>query len=668
MQDAVLTQALVSNTNGINVASASYSPNSKYTGMIEVVVLRSLELQRPKAPNPSVSELHPLAFQQPYSTDTLSSGGTGSSHPPEDDDMSDFDGIFDGASDSRKNHTALMPFGGDMTWDDDDGQNGRLQSSNKWAEDSSRKRGASNHAGSRSRAPSRSSSHTPANPAVQIIFNQPPVGAPTPGFPDEPPPWRRPTGSQADSWASRAPAHRNRTGHDQDAQSDNGWQTWIKGVEKQGPGHPRSDRDRPRSGNHQNSPQQSSSSSGGSKKTKNNSSGWGKTVDPSTGVQAQNMPGAWGADTKGKNDWSNNNEWNDHGEASSNRHTAQRDRPGNVDWNDNTPQASRGQKTAGDWDNNGTNANQPDTGWSSGNNQSNNQGNWDSTRQNSKPSDDWGGGTGGGEDYDNNGGNGNWDSGQNYDTNQADQDEGDWNGDHGNGQGNNEWGGTGGGEGANHQYGNNYNNNQAGFGNAWDNATTGAKEPQASSSNLNWNTFSSNQNHGYQDPAVNDAIPVTTGALDPDKRRNRRVSSGKGKTVKANLSQQASMNHAAQKMGWKPSNSIGGNGAGFARSEQQQPGHPGAWPEDRKNAPNTGSKPYHAVLNAVGNPTLPAMPPIPPIVEAPASAPPHAPAEMSHAIHRGNPALYQHKTASPRYMDTHDKPYASFVFKYRPKG
>ena len=41
---------------------------------------------------------------------------------------------------------------------------------------------------------------------------------------------------------------------------------------------------------------------------------------------------------------------------------------------------------------------------------------------------------------------------------------------------------------------------------------------------------------------------------------------------------------------------------------------------------------------------------------------------LSHQVHRGKPLLYAHKVASPSYMDSHEQPYATFVFHYRSKG
>ena len=41
---------------------------------------------------------------------------------------------------------------------------------------------------------------------------------------------------------------------------------------------------------------------------------------------------------------------------------------------------------------------------------------------------------------------------------------------------------------------------------------------------------------------------------------------------------------------------------------------------------------------------------------------------MTHQVRPGRPAAYTHKRNKPRYMDTHESPYAVFVFKYRAKG
>ena len=41
---------------------------------------------------------------------------------------------------------------------------------------------------------------------------------------------------------------------------------------------------------------------------------------------------------------------------------------------------------------------------------------------------------------------------------------------------------------------------------------------------------------------------------------------------------------------------------------------------------------------------------------------------MSHQVQVGKPAVYVHKTSRPKYMDTHDNPYAVFTFQYRSRA
>ena len=40
----------------------------------------------------------------------------------------------------------------------------------------------------------------------------------------------------------------------------------------------------------------------------------------------------------------------------------------------------------------------------------------------------------------------------------------------------------------------------------------------------------------------------------------------------------------------------------------------------------------------------------------------------THQVHVGQPIPYAHRKASPKYMDSHDDPYAVFVFNYRSRG
>ena len=41
---------------------------------------------------------------------------------------------------------------------------------------------------------------------------------------------------------------------------------------------------------------------------------------------------------------------------------------------------------------------------------------------------------------------------------------------------------------------------------------------------------------------------------------------------------------------------------------------------------------------------------------------------MSHQVQIGEPSPYMHKMSRPKYMDTHERPYAAFTFYYRSKG
>ena len=41
---------------------------------------------------------------------------------------------------------------------------------------------------------------------------------------------------------------------------------------------------------------------------------------------------------------------------------------------------------------------------------------------------------------------------------------------------------------------------------------------------------------------------------------------------------------------------------------------------------------------------------------------------MSHQVCLGQPAVYVHRKSTPNYMDSHENPYAVFVFKYRSRG
>ncbi|KAL8849883.1 MAG: hypothetical protein Q9221_005149 [Calogaya cf. arnoldii] len=585
----------------INRGSSHSVLKNEHMATIEVVVLRSIELQRPRAPVPSVSEVHPIIFNKPDTPKPLSSESAHSSSPDVDTVMSDFGGLFDGASDINERHAVSMPFGGDMAWDDDDQNRGQHFSAD-WTGGSQPQNAYNSHPGDRSHAPSRSSSIPAASPAVQIFVNQPAASAPAPWSAPETTQWRHAPGSVADSWAT--PAHDSQAGG----------------------------------------------------KSKN---------------RPPNAPGAWDAASKEKPPQSGGYGWSKSGGASANWNGQGSNQQDNSGWNTSTAQNTGGQTNNDGWSNNDANNNTQDTGWDSGNNGGNDQGNWDSNDQNNTPNDDWGNNNNAGDAYDNNGGNEGWDSGQNDQTNQDDNNQNDqaWNGNDGNGQGDSGWGNTG-------QGANNSNQQPNNSGDAWDNANAGAQETQGSNAN-NWNTSTSNQNGWGQNGGANDTFPATTGVSDPAKTKSRRASSG---VAKSNLSRRATMNSVAQKTGRKHLNSVHGNGGGFSQPGQQQSGLPGAWPDTSQHAagfgpfqsgPAAGIKPYHVIPNAAGNPRLPTISPISPISpisEVSAPAPPPKLVENPRHVQRGSPALYQHKIASPRYIDTHDKPYASFIFKYRPKA
>ncbi|KAL8670689.1 MAG: hypothetical protein Q9168_004793 [Polycauliona sp. 1 TL-2023] len=604
----------------INHGSSHSTSTNENMATIEVVVLRSIELQRPKAPGPSISELHPIVFQKPESPKPSSPGSGRSSSSGMDTEMSNLGGLFDGTSDIKERQDLQMhSFGGDMAWDDEDQHNRGQHFNTDWGAGSQHQNAQNHHHGraARSHAPSRSESIPAPSPAVQIFVNQPAAGStPAPWTAAEPSQWRRPPNSIADSWGAGTAAPRSQAG--------------------------------------------------------------GRRRDGSTNGQNQNGAGAWdAAPNQEKQTQSGGYSWDNSGEA--NRNT----QDNNDGWNNDTAQdAGGGQDNNDGWGNNGANNDQQDTGWDNGNNGGGDQGNWDANAQNNTPNDewgnsnaqnntrnnDWGNDNNGGDDHDNNGGNDAWDSGQNDQNNHDDnnQNGGDWNTGNANGQDSGwdnsgqDWNNT-----------NQHNNDNNNPGDAWDNNNNpNAQDPQPSNSN-NWNTTASNQNGwGHQNGGPNnDTIPATTGGPDPSKPSKSR--SGEAKST---LSRQPTndMNSATQKpkKGRHNNLSISVPGTGFP---QQQSGGaiPGAWPDPPlQNGPaGTGTiKPYHIIPDAAGNPRLPTLTPVIPIPvpSAPPPPPPPAPAvkvsSTSNAIQSGNPALYQHKTASPRYIDTHDRPYASFVF------
>ena len=586
-----------------------------YIGTIEVVVLRSAELQRAKAPNPSTSEKHPSAL----ATDPKTVGAP----EPATEILSDFGGLFDGQSENSGRHFPAMPFGGDMALDYDYRTSHHDHDRNSPPHSWNQRRNASKQPGKSHSATRSVASNQGASPAIVINVNQPTPASPPPWATAKPQPWDAGEHSAVSSWASTPVAgsvHGSQVGHHQRGTSGDGWQTWIKGLPK-AQGSSQSNWKAP------------------SPKSPHDSSHQGNVNWNSNG------DGTWGKDNN--TDWNNNGNYNSYNDNK-------------TGWNDN---GNDGGHAETDWGKNGSGDHHgfgDSGGFSSNNNGQDNNG--------------WG----------NDNDNGNWASGQNdqgYGDDQENGNGGGWT-TRENNQGTNGWNdnGYGAGDDNNNQNNTGYNSaNNYGSGNGWGNAHSGAQEPQAASGQ-NWNTSNSNQHGWAQTGGVDDHVPVAAGSFDPAKSRNRRGSSGKAHSAVTNLTKQASINSAAQNIGWGLSNASDANHAGSANNVQKPLGPPGAWPDEQHNLggpaglPNGSrsiARPYHVTLDLAGNPRLPGMQPGSPVATAPLPPPmppPPPPANLSYRVRQEKPAFYQHKVGSPKYIDTHDRPYAVFVFRYRTKG
>ncbi|KAL8952960.1 MAG: hypothetical protein Q9222_001179 [Ikaeria aurantiellina] len=612
-------------------SQGSVDYKNEYAGLIEVVVLRSHELQRSTAPDPSVSEVHPLAFQTqlnnsrggdlgiqgipPASTTNAPfhdiSGAT-TLHPVQGS-ISDYYGLFDGSSDVNKYQQTAMPFGGDMTWDEEKKNRGphfdrdwtsRSRDSQQYGNANKQQNYESlMHVG-------KSGSHRGASPAIVINVNQPP---------QEPPRSGAIGGSVADSWASLRPSLLGSVsgisaGQKPENTDGNGWQTWQNGAQQQSTPTRHGDWRSPMSERPQNSSNQSSSS--GSRNTQNNvhnSGNWAK--DDNAGWNNQEGVNSQHQASDG---------WENHGKPDSNKNYGNND-DGHWDsghnegagqgWDSNEPKIEEGWNTGG-------NHGQTDNGWNdSGYDQANN------------------------DQY------GNQDNNQDYnqDYHQVNDQPYD--------QGNN-------------------NHGESGYdsGRNWNDVNIGSNVHQASTG-PGWNLPDQNQNGWGQEGSTNDMFQATAGGSDPSKPRSRKASTGKAKSTRSNLSRQASVNAAVQQLNWGPQKSAQEGMGGLTQFGQQRT-EPPAWPNTKQpSATGFGAhgdrtnglyKPYHIFQDAAGNPRLHAMP-LQPILPPPPPAPVE-PIKMSGRVQTGKPVAYQHKTASPKYIDTHDKPYAVFIFKYRTKG
>ncbi|KAL8726341.1 MAG: hypothetical protein Q9181_006082 [Wetmoreana brouardii] len=608
----------VDGPSDLNPALSSGPGRSMYMGTIEVVVLRSHDSLRSKAPNPATSEMHPLAFQPPFDTSlgTISSlsspSTTTTTLDPSRGYLSDLGGLFDGGSSINEQGDLAMPFGGDASWDGNEQRRGP-HFDHDWNDGSPsgpQRQNTSRQRSGESRAPSGSSMSNPnASPAIIINVNQPIASGPGPQ------PWRPVAGSPVDSWASsRAPAGGN--------ENNDGWQTWMHDTQNN-----------------------------------NDNNNWrGLSVAKTRSDRARSVPGAWGETNQDSRQ--NNAGWNDNTNDDP-RHQTSNGGWGDSGYNDTQQNHQRDHgKNSGDnhgnWYSNGGNGDQQDDGWvDNGNGFGDNGDNWPSNGNDNQ------GGTGWENDNNddgNNNQNADWNGNQNDDAHQGgwpndnNQDAGDWNADQNNGQNYNGWNDAGYGDNNNNNNQDSSwqdNNNQNDSGDAWGNTGAGAKESQTFNGQ-DWNASAENRGGWNQVGESNEAKPVIAGGLDPTKPRSRT------KSVRPNQSKQASIKPAAQNA-----------------AQNTAPNAPDAWPDTSQKPAGSGpylTEPYHVVSDAAGNPRIPNMQPAPAVAPSPPPPPPIEPANGSSQVQRGKPALYHHKVASPKYLDTHDKPYAIFVFRYRTKG
>ncbi|KAL9030571.1 MAG: hypothetical protein Q9196_001332 [Gyalolechia fulgens] len=615
-----------------NAFGPVHGPKTEYMDTIEVVVLRSAGFERAKAPDASASEKHPMAF----ATNSMNRGESESAK----DGLGDFGGLFDGPSDDNERRSHAMPFGGDMAWDDDH-RHEQNRHGHGWNTSSRSENQQQNTSKPRGRSGSVLSQ--PATPAIIINVSQPALGSPFPWAAAEGQPWNTAGASGKDSWASTPVPPK----------MDDSWQTWINGPPK-----PQESL--------QNSQESSSSSSSDAKdkagnegsrgKDRTSNTAWGASDHRGRSGHTQSVPGGWNTGNQNQQAQDNGRGWKDQGRNSENCNAPQYSpQQGNPDWNNNAKDGSYNRQGGSGWNNTGKDDGNHQEHWNTGGSNNNNQND---------------------NGWANGGNNENWNAGQddqgNWDSNGNHQDAGDWNADQDHSQGDKGWNGNG-------QEDNDYGQGNNGYdlgnyndsGKDWNNANTGAQEPQAPTGQ-DWNRSGNQQGDLGKTGGAKDTLPATAGGFDPTKPGNRRAPSGKAKRGVMGLSKQASINSAARRSGWPPSGPHDGNHGEPSNTVPKSFGPPGAWPEipqaaagmgPSKHGPDPLTKPYHVTLDVAGNPRLP---PVPDFARAP--TPPLPPtADLPFRVRRGEPALYQHKVASPKYMDTHDKPYAVFIFRYGSK-
>ena len=203
-------------------------------------------------------------------------------------------------------------------------------------------------------------------------------------------------------------------------------------------------------------------------------------------------------------------------------------------------------------------------------------------------------------------------------------------------------------------------------------------------------------NYGHPTPHGGGNPSIAGGGVLPTSKDTRAGAFGGVKSHKSNLSKATSIKSAMANTGWGPPIPPAASQLGSKIPIQQpfvqtaQPTMPGgtgqgpaqgASPAVNNAAMNqqaqaysrflpatvTPIRPYWATIDALGNPRLPVSAP-PPTASAKAVPALDHSVNASRLVKQGNPTVYQHKIATPKYMDTHDRPYAIFVFKYRSKG
>lgn len=210
---------------------------------------------------------------------------------------------------------------------------------------------------------------------------------------------------------------------------------------------------------------------------------------------------------------------------------------------------------------------------------------------------------------------------------------------------------------------NNWGNQASDSGGKWGSGTDHGKQQD------NWNSQTTNNNDNQVgtpgglgnnttawDQPANTAGRAQTTPGNNDRSRSKATRSNGGKSAKSReskVSKPASIASVMRNTGYKPPTLAKENSANFTNAHQPATVMPNsqAGMTAEMHDPETNQQPC---------PNLPLPTITHPNNIASAISQPH--------VQPGNPTVYRHKAASPKYVDTHEKPYALFVFKYRSKG